>query len=123
MFAKVRETWFPHSILTSDTHIAMDATSRFTAGGGGGGGGVEDAPDFIVGPLRKGEYIEVRVFVHYALRDGLISHIRVGRGGARPPIMPTERRATDCRTTRDRRRRIVTNCSNMGRRCRQVICG
>jgi ketosteroid isomerase-like protein len=74
MFARVRETLFPHSILTGDDHIAMDATSRFTA--------IEDAPDFVVGPLKQGEYIDVRVFVHYELRNGLISHIRVGRGGA-----------------------------------------
>ncbi len=74
MFERVRETLFPHSILASDTNIAMDATSRFTA--------IEDAPDFVVGPLRKGEYIEVRVLVHYELRGGLISHIRVGRAGS-----------------------------------------
>lgn len=74
MFAKVRETLIPHSILADDNHIAMDATSRFIA--------IEDAPDFVVGPLGKGEYIEVRVFVHYELRGGLISHIRVGRAGS-----------------------------------------
>ena len=75
MFEKVRESVTPHSVLADDRHIAVDATSRFTA--------IEDAPDFVVGPLAKGEAIAVRVFVHYELRDGLISHIRVGRGG--PP--------------------------------------
>lgn len=74
MFERVRETLVPHAILATDTHIAMDATSRFTA--------VEDAPDFVVGPLRKGQYIEVRVLVHYELQGGLISHIRVGRAGS-----------------------------------------
>ena len=73
MFGQVRESIVPHSILADDRHVALDATSRFTA--------IEDAPDFVVGALAKGEYIEVRVFVHYELRDGLISHIRVGRAG------------------------------------------
>lgn len=74
MFEKVRESVNPHSIRADDSHIAIDATSRFTA--------IEDAPDFVVGPLAKGEYIEVRVLVDYELREGLISHIRVSRGGA-----------------------------------------
>jgi len=74
MFARVRENITPHSALADDDVIALDATARFTA--------VVDAPDFVVGALEKGEYIEVRVFVHYELRDGLISYIRVGRAGA-----------------------------------------
>ena len=73
MFAKVRETLITHMILCDDTGIALDATSRFTA--------FEDAPDISVGPLKKGEYIDVRVFVHYKLRDGLICHIKVARAG------------------------------------------
>lgn len=73
MFAKVRENLTPHMILCDDKAIALDATSRFTA--------IEDAPDFVVGALKKGDYIEVRVFVHYELRDGLISHIKVARAG------------------------------------------
>jgi ketosteroid isomerase-like protein len=73
MFAKVREALVIHSVLADDSHIALDATTRFTA--------VEDAPDFVVGALSKGDYIEGRVFVHYALRNGLIASIRVGRAG------------------------------------------
>ena len=49
------------------------STSRFTA--------QVDAPDFVVAPLAKGEAAEVRVFVYYTLRDGLISSIRVARAG------------------------------------------
>jgi ketosteroid isomerase-like protein len=73
MFARVREGLVIHAVLADDRHIALDATTRFTA--------VEDAPDFVVGALGKGDYIEGRVFVHYELRDGLIAHIRVGRAG------------------------------------------
>jgi hypothetical protein len=32
-------------------------------------------------PLRKGEEVRGRTFVHYTLRDGLISHIKVARAG------------------------------------------
>jgi hypothetical protein len=53
--------------------IAADITTQFTA--------IEDAPNFVVGPLKKGEYIRGRVFVHYALRDGKISRISVARVG------------------------------------------
>lgn len=74
MFAVVRESLTVHSVLADDRTIALDATARFTA--------QSDAPDFVVGALAQGEYIELRVFVHYELRDGRISHIRVGRGGA-----------------------------------------
>ena len=51
----------------------MDSTSRFTA--------LVDADDFVVAPLRQGEAVEVRVFVYYTLRDGLISAIHVARAG------------------------------------------
>jgi ketosteroid isomerase-like protein len=73
MFAKVRENLTPHMVLADDKAIALDATMRFTA--------IKDAPDFVVGPLKKGDYIEGRVFVHYELCGGLISHIRVARRG------------------------------------------
>jgi hypothetical protein len=80
MFTKVREGLTIHHVLADDGHISLDATMRFTA--------IEDAPDFVVGALGKGDYIEGRVFVHYDLRDGLIAHIRVGRAGP----MTTHRR-------------------------------
>ena len=73
MFEKVREHLTVHSVETSDDAIRLDATSRFTA--------IQDAPDFVVGALKTGDYIEVRVIVSYELRDGLISSIRVKRGG------------------------------------------
>lgn len=72
MFQRVREHLTVNSVETTDSAIALDAITRFTA--------IEDAPDFVVGPLKKGEYIEGRVLVNYTLRDGLISHIAVTRG-------------------------------------------
>ena len=74
MFARVRETVTPHELQIHDDQIFLDATSRFTA--------VEDAPDFVVGALKQGEAIEVRVHVRYRLENGLIKHISVSRAGA-----------------------------------------
>lgn len=73
MFQRVRESLTVHSITASETEIVSDTTSRFTA--------VADAPDFVVGALNKGDYIEIRVIVTYSLRDGLIERIAVKRAG------------------------------------------
>jgi hypothetical protein len=73
MFLAVRESLTVHSIEASEHELVSDTTSRFTA--------VADAPDFVVGPLGKGDYIEVRVIVTYGLRDGLIERISVKRVG------------------------------------------
>ncbi len=75
MFARVRETVIPEHLEVSDERIVYDAISRFTA--------VEDAPDFIVGPLKTGEWYDVPVRVEYTLRDGLICDIHVSRRGER----------------------------------------
>lgn len=73
MFDRVRENVTIHSVELTDDAITLDATTRFTA--------VKDAPDFVVGPLSVGDYIEGRVYVDYELRDGLISRIGVRRNG------------------------------------------
>ena len=73
MFKRVREGLTVHGIEASEREIVSDTTSRFTA--------IADAPDFVVGPLRKGDYIEVRVIVTYTLRGGLIERIAVKRAG------------------------------------------
>jgi hypothetical protein len=73
MFERVRESLTVHGIEASEREIVSDTTSRFTA--------VADAPDFVVGPLRMGDYIEVRVIVTYTLREGLIERNAVRRAG------------------------------------------
>jgi ketosteroid isomerase-like protein len=72
MFQRVRERITLNSLTTTDERIELDAITRFTA--------VKDAPEFVVGPLKEGEYIEGRVLVSYRLRGGLIAHICVRRG-------------------------------------------
>jgi hypothetical protein len=73
MFQKVRENLTLHNLVADDNGLAADVTTQFTA--------IEDAPDFVVGALKKGEYIRGRVFVYYTLRNGKIAHIRVARVG------------------------------------------
>lgn len=73
MFKRVRENLTLHQLIADDTGIAADVTSQFTA--------IEDAPEFLVAPLRKGEFVKVPVFVHYELRDGRIFRIKVARAG------------------------------------------
>lgn len=73
MFERVRESLTIHSVEATEDAIHLDATTRFTA--------IQDAPEFVVGALKKGEFIEGRVFVDYELRNGLISRIAVRRNG------------------------------------------
>lgn len=75
MFETVRESVTIDSFSASDERIAVDAISRFTA--------TADAPDFIVAPLKQGEFVEVPVRVEYTLRGGLICRIDVTRNGER----------------------------------------
>jgi limonene-1,2-epoxide hydrolase len=71
MLAKIRESVIVHDIQATDSTIRIDATNLFTA--------IEDAPDFVIAPLQKGETLEGRVFVDYKLREGLIANIIVTR--------------------------------------------
>ena len=73
MFESVRESVAVETFAASDERIVVDAISRFTA--------VADAPDFVVAPLKQGEWVEVPVRVEYTLRDGLICRIAVSRNG------------------------------------------
>ncbi len=73
LFRSVREHLAVNSVQMTDTRIELDALTRFTA--------VQDAPDFVVGALKSGEYIEGRVLVSYQLRAGQICRIAVRRGG------------------------------------------
>ena len=73
MFKTVRESLTLHHLVADDTGLAADITSQFTA--------IEDAPSFVVAPLKKGEFVRVHVFVHYELRDGRIVRIKVARAG------------------------------------------
>jgi ketosteroid isomerase-like protein len=73
MFQQVAEHQIIHAAIAGDDAISLDSTTCFTA--------IEDAPDFPVMPLKKGEQVRGKTFVHYTLRDGLVSRIHVARAG------------------------------------------
>lgn len=73
MFKSVRESLTLHHLIADETGLAADITAQFTA--------IEDAPAFLVAPLEKGEFVQLPVFVHYDLRAGKISRIKVARAG------------------------------------------
>ena len=73
MFRSVRETLTIHALDASAEKLVVDCTSRFTA--------IQDAPDFVIGALAEGDFIDVRVIVTYTLEEGRIRHIGVKRGG------------------------------------------
>jgi ketosteroid isomerase-like protein len=75
MFQRIREKLTINQVTATETSIELDAIRRFTA--------LQDALDFVVAPLRAGEYVEGRVILSYRLRDGLIAKISEHRGGER----------------------------------------
>jgi len=73
MTKRVREGLTVNQLTMDDKGIAADVISTFVAH--------EDAPDFQVQPLRKGDALNVPVFVYYTLREGRICAIKVARAG------------------------------------------
>jgi ketosteroid isomerase-like protein len=73
MFQSIRANLTVHHLIADHQGIAADMTMRYLA--------IKDAPEFVIMPLAQGEAISGRVFMHYTLREGLISHIQVARRG------------------------------------------
>ncbi len=69
--ARVRETLQIKQVIADSEGLAAELDTEFYA--------LEDWPDFIVGPLRKGESIRIVSFVHYRIRDGKFAHIKSAR--------------------------------------------
>jgi SnoaL-like domain len=69
--ARIRETLQINQIIADDEGLAAEVATEFYA--------LEDWPDFIVGPIRKGESINIVSFVHYVIRDGKFAHIKSAR--------------------------------------------
>jgi len=69
--ARVRETLQINQIVADEEGLAAEVSTEFHA--------LEDWPDFIVGPMRKGESIRIVSFVMYRIRDGKFAHIRSAR--------------------------------------------
>ncbi|WP_353189907.1 nuclear transport factor 2 family protein [Pandoraea pnomenusa] len=73
MFPTVREQLSVVEFSATDDALKLVANARFTA--------VDDAPEFVVSPLKQGEALEMPVEVRYQLQGGLISKISVERLG------------------------------------------
>jgi sulfur carrier protein ThiS len=69
--ARVRETLKINEVIADSEGLAAEVDTEFLA--------LEDWPDFIVGPLKKGDAIRIVSFVHYKIRDGRFAHIKSAR--------------------------------------------
>ena len=73
VFERIREHLEISYLVVDEGGIAAEIKTEFVA--------LEDWPDFMVRPLRKGESARTISFVHYTLKDGLFSEIRTVRYG------------------------------------------
>jgi sulfur carrier protein ThiS len=69
--ARVRETLQINEVIADSEGLAAEVDTEFFA--------LEDWPDFIVGPLKKGDSIRIVSFVHYKIREGRVVHIKSAR--------------------------------------------
>lgn len=69
--SRIRETLQINQVIADSEGLAAEVATEFHA--------LEDWPDFIVAPIRKGESIHIVSFVHYVIRDGKFAHIKSAR--------------------------------------------
>jgi len=69
--ARIRETLRISEIVADEEGLAAEVDTEFLA--------LEDWPDFIVRPVKKGDSIRIVSFVHYKIRDGRFAHIKSAR--------------------------------------------
>ncbi len=64
----IRELIRAQTILQDRDHLFAEIDMDFHA--------TRDRPDFVFGALRKGEFLTVKFFVLYTLRDGKVAHLK-----------------------------------------------
>lgn len=69
--ARVRETQRPLQVVIDDGGVAAELESDFLA--------LEDWPEFVSGPLKKGDVYRRRGLIMYTVQDGRFSYIRSAR--------------------------------------------
>jgi len=69
--AKIRETLVIRNVIADEAGLAAEVATEFYA--------LEDWPDFIAGPIRKGESIHIVSWVFYKIVNGRFQHIRSTR--------------------------------------------
>ena len=71
MKRKIRETLVIRAVVADEEGLAAEVATEFHA--------LEDWPDFIAGPIAKGESIHIVSFVFYRIVDGRFAHIKSAR--------------------------------------------
>jgi SnoaL-like domain len=69
--AKIRETLVIHTVVADEEGLAVEVATEFHA--------LEDWPDFIAGPIRKGESIHIVSWAFYKIVNGRFTDIRSTR--------------------------------------------
>ena len=69
--ARIRETLVIQNVVADEEGLAAEVATEFHA--------LEDWPDFIAGPIRKGESIHIVSWVFYRIVNGRFQHIRSTR--------------------------------------------
>jgi len=69
--ARIRETLEIRNVICDEQGLAAEIATEFYA--------LEDWPEFIAGPVKKGESIHIVSFVHYRIENGRFAHIRSTR--------------------------------------------
>jgi hypothetical protein len=69
--ARIRETLVIRTVVADDEGLAAEVATEFHA--------LEDWPDFIAGPIAKGESIHIVSWVFYRIVNGRFQHIRSTR--------------------------------------------
>jgi hypothetical protein len=69
--SKIRETLVIRNVVADDAGLAAEIATEFHA--------LVDWPDFIAGPLLKGESIHIVSWIFYTIVNGRFQHIRSTR--------------------------------------------
>jgi hypothetical protein len=69
--SKIRETLVIRTVIADEAGLAAEVATEFYA--------LEDWPDFIAGPIRKGESIHIVSWVFYTIVNGRFQDIRSTR--------------------------------------------
>jgi hypothetical protein len=69
--SKIRETLVINNVVADEEGLAVEVATEFYA--------LEDWPDFIAGPIRKGESIHIVSWAFYKIVNGRFTHIRSTR--------------------------------------------
>lgn len=68
VLARIREDMTLNYLVIDETGVAAEMDTTFTA--------LEDWPDFISKPMKKGEQFQITSWAHYTLRDGKFATIK-----------------------------------------------